>query len=553
MTTVSIIGAGGLMPASALGTIMKAYKYDVFITAADPDVKLGSGVAELLKAASFAPWLSVAAGTDKSSRLRLRVFGQSASCAVMFGHSGKSPLADEGLRAAIRDRFERTRGEFRPIPVIFGKSQWARYQTLISEELPGVEVRPPVIFSDAIDERESLRRLILGIRGVDSEPQDAWERGWLRQQVRRRAENALNVDWAKLASEVSRPSTHAPVADRDYMVPFDFVPTKVTDTCLDEYAQRLSYMRWFERDGRRQNQAGSDFHSDDLVRRGSPSSSSRGGERLTGYRRERLSTGIFRTLKGYVAQLLRGLIFGETRRRQWSILTEHFRRGLENVTGDARQGYDFGQSSVRYLTSVSYLCTSLKLLCKDVGAGVLWESRLYQERDALINLEAQWLSQPLRKFVTARLSSNDCAPEFDFEAHTFSDVGRYFYTPHPRLRGCSVTSRRKAGRYTLQAVSLRHEPEHDPRGRGSMLIIPLYQARDGGGARETIGVLTYYDSRGGDGQPPAAPFYTYAVEGLDGERLEELAGRLGDRPRPITARGRARRDGGRRGERSAAG
>lgn len=206
---------------AALRAAVRIYTHDVFISAGGGGGKSASHVAKLLRAADFAPRVYVRLDNQDTrvTGRALRAFGQSASCAVLVDTvDGASPLADEELREAIRKRFEQSRGRFRPIPIVFGTSNLSRSRQLLSNELPGVECRPPVLFDESVDERESLRRLILGIRGLDSEPREEWQHGWLRRAVRLRAANALSVAWDKLAVDTSLP----PFANYDAPVVLDF-------------------------------------------------------------------------------------------------------------------------------------------------------------------------------------------------------------------------------------------------------------------------------------------------------------------------------------------
>src|SRR5205085_2709045 len=167
-----------------------------------------------------------------------------ASCALLFGPDAQSPFADECLRSAIRDRIERTHGEFRVIPVLLPGASECLTKSLVNE-MCGFETKGPVFFREGRDEKESLHQLILAIRGVGIRQSADWQGGWFREFVRRRAKNALNVDWAKLTWGVRDPvadmitSAHKVRAVSDYE---DTVPAR---TLENDDVWQSSHQHWF--------------------------------------------------------------------------------------------------------------------------------------------------------------------------------------------------------------------------------------------------------------------------------------------------------------------
>jgi hypothetical protein len=200
---VLIIGLGGT--GKAVSQLLS--RHDVFITGARIDSNYGTRISDLLRKADFSTYLCVQRGTPGVRRAQraINAFEHSASCALLFGPGAQSPFADECLRSAIRDRVERTRGEFRVIPVLMpGASEWLKSRHFINE-ICGFKTKRPIRFEEGGNEKESLHRLILAIRGVDPKQSTDWQGRWPRELVRLRAANALNVDWAKLTWGVRDP------------------------------------------------------------------------------------------------------------------------------------------------------------------------------------------------------------------------------------------------------------------------------------------------------------------------------------------------------------
>lgn len=508
---IFISGGSGFIGAYAHRMTMRVHKYDVFISAARSETEIGAHLVRLLREAAFAPRLMYpAADSDERSGKRVVInLRRSASCALVFGPSGESPLADERLRAAIRLRFEQMRGDFRPIPVVYLKGEPPPVKFL-SDELRGIDCRPPVFFGDAIDERESLRRLILGIRGVDSEPRDAWEFGWLRQQVRSRAENALNVDWAKLASEVSRP------AAADYMVPSSANPgtMAVTRTPSVGYVQHLSHAHWFKS---RYAPLPRDVHLQAQTRDdAAPALSRAGGDgRRFGYSKRRGPAGIFQTLKGYVADLLRGFGFGVPRARASSLLPEHAWLKYEAAAIGFAPSYGrplllnlatylFPAPSLSYKRA--YRCRTPMLLCCYVNK-------------TFLSSEGHRPARRAGKVFEQRCAADDFTSEFEMVSSALDGTREFPLMVYDR-----ETRRRGDGRSGFTTAVVRCVPELVKRDYGSMLVVPL---RHGVGAeRELLGVLTCFDSYGDGERSSDAPRYMYVVDGFDGDSLEEIAARL---------------------------
>lgn len=230
--------------AATFASALRVFKYDVFIAVGGTGAAVASSLAKILRQVDFAPRLFIQMEHDeeRERQLALRAFARSASCALVYGPGGKSPLADDKLRSAIRERYTQTHGAFRPIPVLCRGPRPSDWMEQLKEELSGVDTRPPVIFDESVDLDKSLRRLILAIRGLDAEPGEAWQKGWLRHAVRLRAANVLNVAWDRLASEINplRPVEH------NGTVAIDFGTSAGLAACAHETEnlRRPSHLRW---------------------------------------------------------------------------------------------------------------------------------------------------------------------------------------------------------------------------------------------------------------------------------------------------------------------
>jgi hypothetical protein len=240
---VLIIGLGGT--GKAVSQLL--FKHDVFIAGAYIDHDYGTRISNLLRQVDFFPYLYMQRNAPGERRRQqvVKAFERSASCALLFGPDTQSPFADECLRSAIRDRVDRTRGEFRVIPILLpGASEWLKSKHFINE-MCGFKTKRPVRFEEGGNEKEALHQLILAIRGIDPKQLADWQGGWFRELVRWRAANALNVDWAKLRWEARDSltdiiaSVHKERSASDYE---QAAPARISE---EEDVWRLSYQRPF--------------------------------------------------------------------------------------------------------------------------------------------------------------------------------------------------------------------------------------------------------------------------------------------------------------------
>jgi hypothetical protein len=292
---IAIIGLGG----TGKDVIEALSRYDVFISyGAYSDH--GSRIARRLRKAAFSTYLWVRHGThdEREKRRALNAFERSASCALLFGPDARSPLADEWLRSAIRDRVARTRGEYRVIPVLLPSASKRLTQSLI-DEMCGFKTKWAVLFQEGNGEKESLHQLILAIRGVEPGQSTDWQRGWFREYVRCRAENALNVDWAKLARGNRNPIADMVTSEPEVRPVSDYEDASPAHITEDYDVQQLSYRRWF-----------SPGTATSVATEGVPAllNACDGARQFDG-RTARHSSGVFQTLKECAVRLLHELRF----------------------------------------------------------------------------------------------------------------------------------------------------------------------------------------------------------------------------------------------------
>jgi len=141
------------------------FDYDVFLSHGTADKPAVEELARRLKRERIEPWLdkwNLIPGQECQLAME-RALADCATCAVFIGPGGLGPWQNEEMRAAIARRVGEKEGQFRVIPVL----------------LPGME-RPErgklpafltattwVEFRNSLDDEETFRRLLCGIRGEE--------------------------------------------------------------------------------------------------------------------------------------------------------------------------------------------------------------------------------------------------------------------------------------------------------------------------------------------------------------------------------------------------
>jgi hypothetical protein len=215
---IFITGAGSAVsaPAAYLGST-----HDVFLGVFGHGRELGEHVVRLLREAQFSVWYNTppAVPDKRWTRRSTKALERSSSGVLMFGAGASAFNLDDLLLAALRERVERSLGEFPVIPFLLPDAPEYLRRATNFDDICGFTTRPPVQFEEGPGEQESLRRLILGIRRADAEPATLWGRKAAGPALRQRAENALNVDWPRLISAASGPV--ASLVAHEYNVPAD--------------------------------------------------------------------------------------------------------------------------------------------------------------------------------------------------------------------------------------------------------------------------------------------------------------------------------------------
>ncbi|MGO9597505.1 MAG: tetratricopeptide repeat protein [Isosphaeraceae bacterium] len=144
---------------------MAGFKYHVFLSHSTADKPAVEELAIRLRREGLEPWLdkwNLIPGHECQQDME-RGLADCATCAVFIGPGGLGPWQNEEMRAAIARRVGEKEGQFRVIPVL----------------LPGME-RPErgrlpafltattwVEFRHSLDDEETYRRLLCGIRGEE--------------------------------------------------------------------------------------------------------------------------------------------------------------------------------------------------------------------------------------------------------------------------------------------------------------------------------------------------------------------------------------------------
>lgn len=209
------------------------YKYDVFLSYAQKDSLLGRSLADKLERHGFITWFD-APGHETQSDWAQVVAGaveSSAVCVLLFGANDELPWDDECVPSAIEARIESTSGEFRVIPVLLLEQQNSDFSAKIPAIkdtcLRGQKLGAFVRFKTTLDDNEAIQELILKIRGVDPDERSPWNNEWFRTFINHRAENALNVNWSRLASDVFSSSANVAKQNSETEVELDELKTEL--------------------------------------------------------------------------------------------------------------------------------------------------------------------------------------------------------------------------------------------------------------------------------------------------------------------------------------
>jgi hypothetical protein len=176
------------------------YKYDVFISHASKDRSWAETLATKLERLNFLPSIGeMDLDLDEACTKRtMDAFEDSATCALLYGKNDNPPSPNHPVWSAIGERLKRTHGEFRVIQVLLpgvcGDNLSPLSETI---KLAHSQWKPApcVKFDRSLDEEESFHQFILKIRGFDPDEKSPWNQISFQDAVRRRATNALNVDW----------------------------------------------------------------------------------------------------------------------------------------------------------------------------------------------------------------------------------------------------------------------------------------------------------------------------------------------------------------------
>jgi len=230
------------------------YKYDVFLSYAQKDSLLGRSLADKLEQRGFITWFSVREHETQRdwAQVVAGAVESSAVCVLLFGANNELPWDDECVPSAIEARIESTHGEFRVIPVLLLQQNSdfsAKFPAIKDTCLRGQKLGAFVRFKTTLDDNEAIQELILKIRGVDPDERSPWNNEWFRTFIDHRAENALNVNWSKLASEVFSLAANANEQNSETEVELDELKTELEllSSITPDYSSRQRRVRlWYQ-------------------------------------------------------------------------------------------------------------------------------------------------------------------------------------------------------------------------------------------------------------------------------------------------------------------
>jgi hypothetical protein len=176
----------------------KAYKYDVFVSCGRTAIGPTRALIRRLNTNGFvSSSRALDFRTSSSTQEVIKDFYQSAVCVLVYGLLDPAPWCHSLIGRVIKRRAKRSRGEFRVISVLNGGlSGWK--QKLDSQSF--IDWDSVIEYEDPFDDPARFRELVLLIRGARQTPHKFFSMPRLRQWIVRRAKNAMNVDWSRLAT-----------------------------------------------------------------------------------------------------------------------------------------------------------------------------------------------------------------------------------------------------------------------------------------------------------------------------------------------------------------
>lgn len=148
---------------------MEKRKFNVFLSHNNADKPAVEAIARKLVKEGIEPWLdkwNLIPGEPWHEAI-VDALNSCESCAVFIGPSGIGPWQNEEMRAAIDRRVRESQGRFRVIPVLLPGSKRDE-----RSRLPTFLVATAwVEFRHTVDDKESFRRLLCGIKGLEPGPE----------------------------------------------------------------------------------------------------------------------------------------------------------------------------------------------------------------------------------------------------------------------------------------------------------------------------------------------------------------------------------------------
>lgn len=184
------------------------YNYDLFISCTSEDKDSAHLLSRKLRELDFFAWFDVPKVEEDSSFIEKfrEAMETSAVGVLLLGASGKVPCANDSVWSAIHSKLEHINSAFRIIIVTLPgvHPDAAGTLTCLTKTQPiNTRQRWTVIHcKESLNEKEVIDELVLRIRGVDPNDQSECVQRVFRKAVRVRAQNALNVDWHKLVSDL---------------------------------------------------------------------------------------------------------------------------------------------------------------------------------------------------------------------------------------------------------------------------------------------------------------------------------------------------------------
>src|SRR5678815_118526 len=137
--------------------------YDVFLSHKSADKPAVEEIAHRLRKEGMTPWLdkwNLVPGEPWQPAIE-EALAESKTCAVFIGAVAMGPWQHEEMRAAISQRVSDSHGRFRVIPVLLPGTQRPERSALPTF----LKATTWVEFRHALDDEDTLRRLVCGIHG----------------------------------------------------------------------------------------------------------------------------------------------------------------------------------------------------------------------------------------------------------------------------------------------------------------------------------------------------------------------------------------------------